>query len=82
MTSLTLNNLPDDLLKQLQQRAEKEQTTVQEQALYLLCKALDIPLSLAKAIEQFRKEHKDLSDEDAELFNGTRADDVGREVLL
>ena len=83
MASLILDNIPDDLLKRLKERAESESVSPEEEALRLLREALEEKPSFVEALEAFRAAHEDeFEDEDAELFEGLRDPAQGREVKL
>lgn len=50
MASLTLKNLPDDLLDRLRERADDERRSINQQAIYILERALEDPrLAQARA---------------------------------
>lgn len=82
MTRLILDNIPTELLKQIQERAQQEHLSLQEQVVSLLRVALNSPPSFAQALAQFRQSFPEAHPEDAFVFDGLRTDQPEREIDL
>lgn len=85
MTHLSLPNIPEELLQILQERATKENTTIQEQVLKILKSNLNRAGHFKEELDKFyeRYPRKEVSEEEYEdPFANIRSRETGREVKL
>lgn len=82
MAHLTLDNIPTELLEQIQKRAQKEQISLQDQVLALLRVALHSPPSFTGALAQFQQSFPDAHPDDATVFDGLRIHEPEREMCF
>ena len=79
MTTLTLKQVPPELLEQLRALAERERRSVNQQAIVLLEQALAKPRpTFAEAYAKFRKKVGTIPPGTAEALEGLRQGDLGR----
>lgn len=82
MASITLKGLPDDLKDRIQEMADRERRSLNQQAIYLLERAArEEPTGFDRAYRRFRKAHGPSPLADGEL-RGLRSREEGREVRL
>lgn len=79
MTTLTLKQVPPELLDQLRELAERERRSINQQAIVLLDQALPRPRpSFTEAYAEFRKKVGTIPRGTAEALPGLRQRDLGR----
>lgn len=82
MASITLKGIPDTLKERLEELADRERRSLNQQAILLLERALaEEPTGFERAYRQFRDEHGPSPLEKGDL-NDLRSPDEGREVDL
>lgn len=83
MATLTLKQVPDELLEQLRSRAQAERRSINQQALRLLEQGLAVPRkSFTQAIHEWRERNSPIDPGVAKALRGLRQKDKGRRVRL
>lgn len=83
MTTLTLKQVPEELLQRLRAEAQRQRRSVNQQALYLLERTLEAErpsfgVALARFLEKAGPPDPDLADS----LKGLRSRERGRKVVL
>jgi predicted transcriptional regulator len=82
MASLTLKGLPDELKERIEKMADRERRSLNQQAIYLLERAVrEEPSGFEGAYRCFREKHG-TSPLEASDLGGLRGEETGREVDL
>lgn len=82
MPSLTLKDVPEDVIYRIQMRADREGRSLNQQAILLLEHAVaEQPDSFGTAYRRFRDQHEASSFTEGDL-SGLRSDDSGRDGHL
>lgn len=82
MARLILENIPTELLEQIQQRAQQEHLSLQEQVVSLLRLALNSPSSFTQALALFQQSFPQAHPDDSFAFDGLRTHQPEREIEL
>jgi predicted transcriptional regulator len=82
MVAITLKGIPDDLKDRIQELAERERRSLNQQAIYLLERAVaEEPTGFERAYRQFREKRGSSPLEEGDL-SGLRSEEQGRPVDL
>jgi len=82
MSAITLKGLPDELKERLQELADRDRRSLNQQAIYLLERAVrEEPTDFTRAYRQFRETHGPSPLAPGDL-DGLRSEDEGRAVDL
>lgn len=82
MASITLKGVPDELKNRIQQMAERERRSLNQQAIYLLERAVrENPSSFETAYRRFREKRRPSPLEEGNLKD-LRSEEEGRKVNL
>lgn len=82
MAAITLKGIPDDLKDRIQELAERERRSLNQQAIYLLERAVaEEPTGFERAYRQFRKKRGPSPLKEGDL-SGLRSKEEGRPVDL
>jgi hypothetical protein len=82
MASITLKGLPDNLKDRIQEIADRERRSLNQQAIYLLERATrEEPTSFERAYQHFREKHGPSPLEEGDLSE-LRSEEEGRPVDL
>ena len=80
MAAITLKGLPDDLKAKIQELADRERRSLNQQAIHLLERAVaQEPTGFDRAYRQFREKHGPTPLEEGDL-DGLRSEEEGRSV--
>lgn len=85
MTTITISNMPEELLRTLQKKAIQEKTSLQEQIIQILDKNLKKSDGFAKALEDFYEEFPIEDNNESEErfdFDALRSKETGRDINL
>lgn len=82
MAAITLKGIPDELKERIQEIADRERRSLNQQAIYLLERAVaEEPASFTRAYRQFSETHGASPLEERD-FSGLRSEKEGRPVDL
>lgn len=82
MPAITLKGIPTDLKERIQELADRERRSLNQQAIYLLERAVaEEPTGFERAYRQFREKRGPSPLEESDL-SGLRSDEEGRQVDL
>lgn len=84
MATLTLKQVPESLLNELREVAERERRSVNQQAIYLLEEAVKLrKTSFSERLSEFyQKVGSDREELEEDAFENVRSHDPGRDVEL
>jgi hypothetical protein len=83
MATLTLKQIPDELIQQLREAAQHERRSMNQHAVYLLEQALHVPhQSFGAALERWRRSRVAPEEDTAQVFRGLRSRERGRKVKM
>jgi predicted transcriptional regulator len=82
MAAITLKGIPEDLKERIQELADRERRSLNQQAIYLLERAVaEEPTGFERAYQHFREKHGNSPLEKGDL-SSLRSEEEGRPVDL
>ncbi len=83
MATLTLKQVPDELLDRLRKAAARQRRSLNQQTIYILEQALTTQRSpFLEALDAFFREEGRPDDDTSAALTDLRSDDAGREIDL